>query len=168
MFNNILHNFSCWADKRGYLGQCDTVKLPKLEYLKDDHIGGGMTGKQEIRFAAHDIIKVEAHFVSWEPNLISLFTGNPMQEFEFQFRGAVTSEGTGSFVPAICYVKGFAEIEPEEWKVAAKTGKTLPVTCSYLHLTHDNKSVLKLEPATATWEVDGKSTLPGLKGSLGY
>jgi P2 family phage contractile tail tube protein len=168
MYPNILHNFAFWANNGSKLGICDTVKLPKLEYLKDDHIGGGMTGKVEIKFAAHDIIKVEAHLITWEPDLVQLFSGDPMKEHEFQFRGALTSEASSGFVPAVCFVKGFCEVEPEEWKVAAKTGKTLPITCSYLHLTHDNKSLLKLEPKTATWEVGGKSTLPGLKAALGY
>ena len=167
MYPDILHNFSCWVDNRGKIGVCDTVKLPKLEYLKDDHIGGGMTGKQEIRFMAHDVLKAEAHFIDFDAKLFALFGLGPRAETAFQFRGALSAEGTDEFKAAVCYVKGFAEIEPEEWKVAAKTGKTVPLSLSYLHLTIADQSILKLEPATATWDVNGQSVLRGLKQALG-
>lgn len=167
MFPNILNNFQCWVETRGKLGTCDTVKLPKLEYLKEDHIGGGMTGKTELRFMAHEVLKAEAHFIDFDKRDLSLFGLGPRQETAFQFRGALSAEGATSFEAAVCYMRGFAEIEPEEWKAAAKTGITVPITLRFLHLTVGDQSVVKLDPLNAVWEVNGELILRGLSQALG-
>lgn len=167
MFPNVLQNFKLWIDGHGYAGVCDTVKVPKLEYLKEDHIGGGMTGKIDMRFLAHDTLKAEAHFISMEPAVMGLFGLAPRETVSFQFRGALSAEGSTELKAAVCYMRGFPEIEFEEWKVANKGGKTLPLSLEYLHLTVGDVSLVKLDPVNGVWERNGKSILSGLQQALG-
>lgn len=166
-YPNILHNFGCWIDNRYKFGTAKTVKLPKFDYLSEEHIGGGMTGKTEIRFMAHEVIKAEAVFIDFNADDVALFGLGPREETEFQFRSALTSEGESDFKSAVCFMRGYCGIEADDWKVAAISGVTVPITASYLHLTIEDRSILKLDPANGVWEANGKDITRGLRRALG-
>lgn len=156
MFASVLHNFTCFIDGQGKLGTGDTCKMPKLETIKEDHIGGGMTGKVEIPFLAHDILKAEAHFIDVSKDHYETFGFGPLKPVTFQFRGRITNQDASGFTSQVWFMRGYCDVEPEEWKVAAKTGLTLPITAHYLHITDGDKSILRLDPRKGIWEVNGK------------
>ena len=117
---DILRNFTMFADGWGKMGNVEELTLPKLALHMEEYRGGGMDVPVEVDLGME---KLEAEFTltSFDAQVLSLFGLGPGNDRQYTFRGSLASED-GKKTPVVVRMFGMlAEAEPDNWKPGEKS-----------------------------------------------
>ena len=142
---NIIRNWTIWADRESLIGQCDTVKLPKLSRKVSDVFNAGMIAEIEVALG-FEKIEMGWSMTGYDPQTLKLFGIAVGQEHEFMATAAPTDED-GTVHSAVAYVRGFLKtFETDDLKRGDIPATKYELAWRYVRMTFDGDELFEIDP----------------------
>ncbi|TIH12737.1 phage major tail tube protein [Marinifilum sp. JC120] len=164
--DNVLKNFSISVDGRGYAGNAEEFKPPKVATKRERHRAGGMDGAISLDMGQEDM---EASFIltGHFPDVLKEWGVVEGGETAITALGALESYD-GSVTQVVINLRGdIVSVEDAPWKPGEKSGETFVMHPKYYKRTHDGEVVYDIDIEGMKRVVGGKDRLEKIRNAIG-
>lgn len=162
----VLKNFNCSVDGRGYAGIADEVVPPKLTIKSEEHRAGGMDAPVDIDMGMEKL-SLEFTLSQYDKDVLKLFGVNNGATVPFTLRGALQADG-GDVTPVVINARGmFSEIDAGTWKAGEKTQMKCSVSLRYYKLTIAGEIIAEIDVENMTRIVGGEDHMAAIRDAIG-
>lgn len=162
-----LKNFNLFNDGNNYVGQVESVTLPKLSRKMEEWRGGGMDGPVEADFG-QEVIQLEWAAGGLLRTALSQYGLTSATGAMLRFAGAYQRDDDGSVDAVEVVVRGrHKEIDFGDAKTGEATQHKFTTTCSYYKLVVNNATVVEIDLLTFVFLVDGRDRLAEQRRAIG-
>ncbi len=163
---NVLRNFTMFADGWGKMGNVEELTLPKLSLKMEEYRGGGMDVPVDIDLGME---KMEAEFTltSFDAQVLSLFGLGPGNDRQFTFRGSLASED-GTRRGVIVRMFGLlSEVDPGNWKTGEKAELKGKISLKVYKLTVGEQLIHHIDAMNGIRIINGADVMADVRAHLG-
>lgn len=161
----VLNNFNVYNGNNNekLIGVGDEVTLPDLTSVTSSLTGAGMLGSIDVPVLGHfDSLELDLPFKNFTEGNSSVMVVGEMVYIILRGSLQVTNSSTGNieFQPARVSVKGYLKkIAAGRYKVADTMESSLGIEVNYLHITANNKTLVKLDKLNCVYELNGSDQI---------
>ena len=163
--DNILKNFSISVDGKGYAGNAEEFKPPKLGVKTEDHRAGGMDSSIAIDMgmeALETSFVLTGHF----PEVLSTWGVAVGEKTQLTARGALESYD-GTVKPVVINMRGtVTSIEDGSWKAGDKNNQTFTMKLEYYKREQDGTILHEIDIPNMKRVVNGKDRLEEIRNAI--
>ena len=163
---NVLRNFTMFADGWGKMGNVEELTLPKLTLKTEEYRGGGMDVPVEIDLGLE---KMEAEFTltSFDDQVLSLFGLGPGNDRQFTFRGSLASEDGVKRGVVVRMFGLLSEIDPGNWKTGEKSELKGKIAVKVYKLHVGDRLIHHIDALNGIRIVNGVDVMADVRAHLG-
>ena len=162
----ILKNFALFVDGKGYAGQVENFKPPKLEILEEDFRAGGMDAPIGVEMGMAKL-ETEFNLLGYVPDVLALWGVGPNNVIQFVGRGAVENLD-GTVEPVNITVNGMIRIiEPDQWEGGKKSGLKLTLSLRSYTYTQNGTVIHDIDIINFKRVINGVDRLAAQRAALG-
>ena len=166
MIPQVLKNFNCFVDGKGYAGRAENVSLPKVTVKTEEFRAGGMDSSLEVDMGVE---KLECSFTlaEYSADVMGLWGVIAGADKQFSFRGAVQRQGEDA-TAIIATVGGrVKELDPGDWKAGDKATLKTTLAVNYYRLNVNGTDVIEIDVINMKRVVNGVDQMASLRAALG-
>ncbi|WP_338616473.1 phage major tail tube protein [Pigmentiphaga sp. CHJ604] len=162
-----LKNFNLYNDGQSYMGEVESVVLPKLSRKLEPWRGGGMLGEVDADLG------VEKLTVEWTAGglldtALKQWGLTTHGGATLRFAGAYQDDDDGAVRAVEVVVRGrHAEIDLGTAKAGDGTAHKYTTTCSYYKLTIDGEDIIEIDMINAVDKAGGVDRNAGIRKAIG-
>lgn len=163
MLPRVLKNFNVYVDGVGFAGRVDSITLPPLNFVVEDHRAGGMDAPKGIRMGME---KLTMSMVTkdFDPTLIQLFG---REDIAITARGAVQRQGA-NVEPLIINMRGgWTGLELGQWSVGAAVQNTINSDLDYLRIRQSDIELCEIDVVNMVRRFNGIDQLAQERAAIG-
>lgn len=162
----VLKNFGIFADGISWIGQAETIKLPKLSRKTDEYRGAGMDGSVEVDVGSEKL-EMEVELAGFHKHAYSEY-GGPISGRMWRFAGAYAQDDTDTVQSVEIVTRGrYKEIDPDSAKGGDKSKTTYKVSLTYYKLTVDGEVLVEIDHPNFIFNVGGVDMLAAQRKAIG-
>ncbi|MGO8269277.1 phage major tail tube protein [Rhizobium ruizarguesonis] len=155
--------FNSYINGTSYAGRADTVTLPSLALMLEDHRAGGMDAPIKLELGMEAMTALVT-LSDYSPDIIGL-VGKP--ETPLVFRGAVQAQG-GNAEAVVINMRGMlGTTEFSEWSPGTKSTKALTFELSYFRFRQNDVELAEIDIINMVRKFGGIDQLAGLRAAIG-
>lgn len=161
----VLSNFNLYLDGQSKAGRCDTVKLPDITILTEDHRGGGMDAPAKIDIGMEPLT-LEFTMSEYDPAVLRLVGLSSNAPLQLTFRG-YTNDGQGDEGNVVIQARGkITQKSPGEVTPGKKNTISYTVNLVYYRESVDGETVNEIDVLNARRIVGGVDQLAAMRAAL--
>lgn len=163
---SVLKNFGIFADGLSWIGQAETIKLPKLSRKTDEYRGAGMDGPVELDLGSEKL-EMEVELAGFHKDAYSQY-GGPISGRMWRYAGAYAQDDTNQIQAVEVVTRGrYKEIDPGDSKGADKAKTTYKIGLTYYKLTVDGEVLVEIDHLNFIFNVGGVDMLAAQRKAIG-
>lgn len=167
MARNVLKNYALFVDGLGFFGEIDSVTLPTLSEVGDDHRGAGMDGSTWIPLGMEPM-EMTFVVVSHSPEAMELFGRSAPKHFNVLLKSAHTDTNNSAVRPGVIAARGHvSSFEPGEWKAGEKAMATFTMKLIYYRVEVAGRVSIEIDIENAVKVIGGVDQLAAERAALG-
>lgn len=158
-----LKAFNLYYDGVDYAGRCDSITLPSLTFLMEDHRAGGMDGTKKLEMGM-EAMTCSLIMADYDPRLMSLVG---VDGVALTARGALQAQGKAA-EPVVINMRGMlATAEFSEWKPGTKSTKTLTYELDYFRYRQAEVEYVEIDIINMVRRFGGIDQLASQRAAIG-
>jgi P2 family phage contractile tail tube protein len=162
-----LKNFNLFNDGTSYLGQVESITLPKLTRKMEEWRGGGMDSPVEVDLGG-EVITLEWTAGGVLKSALAQYGVTDAGGNLLRFAGAYQRDDTGDVDAVEIVVRGrHKEIDFGDAKTGESTQHKYTTTCAYYKLSVNGVVLIEIDPINFIFVVDGQDRLAAQRFALG-
>lgn len=155
MLPYTLYRFNTFIDGDSYLGETESVDLPKISRQMEKYRSGGMAGNVNIDLGQEDM-ESAINFGGVVRRALSKYGAATVDGVQLRWVGSFKSGSTAVPQAVECTMRGrFQEFEMGSQKAGSKTEKKSKFPVSYYKLVIDGETVFEIDMIAGVCVVDG-------------
>lgn len=156
-------HFNVYVDGESYAGRADTITLPALTFLMEDHRAGGMDGPKKLELGM-EALTATIVFSDFDPRLIS-FIGS--DNIPLVARGSVQSQGREP-EPVVVNMRGmFGSTEIGAWTPGQKSLITVTGELDYFRYRQNDIEYCEIDIINMVRRINGIDQLQLHRAAIG-
>jgi uncharacterized protein len=163
--SDVLKNFHVYIDARGYAGNADQVKLPKLSIKTDDYLAGGLDVPVGLDMGQE---KMESTVVlsKFDPDALTLWGLRDGYMCPITVKGA-TESLDGSVKQVVANMRGkIRGVEMDDLKAQERSKITFTMEALYYKLTVNGRVVYEIDVLNMVRIVNGVDQLAAIRSAI--
>jgi P2 family phage contractile tail tube protein len=158
-----LKAFNLYYDGESFAGRCDTLTLPPMAFVTEEHRAGGMDAPVELEMGMEAMV---ASFVlsDYSPRLMSLLG---QAEIPLVARGAVQSQGKAAESVVVNMRGMLKNQEAAEWAPGTKSTNTFTYSLSYFRFRQNDVELAEIDIINMVRNFGGVDQLASLRAAIG-
>lgn len=162
----VLKNFGIFADGISWIGQAETIKLPKLSRKTDEYRGAGMDGSVEVDLGSEKL-EMEIELAGFHKAAYSQYGGTIAGRM-WRYAGAYAQDDTNQIQAVEVVTRGrYKEIDPDSAKGGDKSKTTYKASLTYYKLTVDGEVLVEIDHPNFIFNVGGVDMLAAQRKAIG-
>lgn len=164
----ILKYFNTFVDGNSFIGEAESITLPKLTQKLEKYRGAGMPGSVSINLGLDDdALSLELSMGGLVPALTKKL-GGTISGTALRFAGAFQQDDSEDFIKYEVEVTGrLKEEDSGDNKQGEVTKVKYSMECVYYKLTVDGEEVFEVDIINMIYKVDGKDLLEKARQAIG-
>lgn len=160
---NVLKNWNCFVDGRGYQGVCDEAELPEIKFKMEEHRAGGMDAPTEIEMGM-EVMTGKLTFAEYTADIISALLNNR----RIQLRGALVNDQTKVTTPVLVELGArFKSFTPGSWKAGDKATGEHEIAIDYYRWNQGGVDLFEIDAVNMIRKFGGVDQLAAQRAALG-
>lgn len=163
MLPRVLKNFNVYVDGFGWAGRMDTITLPALNLVTEDHRAGGMDAPVGIEMGMEKLTMsmVTADF---DPTILAMLG---RKDVPITARGAVQRQGA-NVEPLIINMRGgWTGLEFGQWALGSKVQNTMNADLDYLRIRQNDVEYCEIDVTNMVRRINGVDQLAQQRAAIG-
>ncbi|WP_419783736.1 phage major tail tube protein [Maridesulfovibrio sp.] len=164
--DNILKDLSLFVDGKGYAGNIESFKPPKLSLKTNDHRAGGMDSSVAVEMgmeALETSFVLTGHF----PDVLALWGVVVGEKPQLTARGSVES-WDGTVTPVVISMSGpITDIEDGDWKPGESNTQTFTMKPEYYKREQGDVVLHEIDVPNMVRKINGVDQLEARRNALG-
>lgn len=163
-----LKYFNTFVDGTSFIGESESITLPKLTQKLEKYRGAGMPGSISINLGLDDdALGLEFTMGGLMPALTKKL-GGTISGTSLRFAGAYQQDDSEDFIKYEVQANGrLKEEDSGENKQGETTQVKYSMECVYYKLTVDSEEVIEVDIINMIYKVDGKDLLEQARQAIG-
>ncbi|WP_392565134.1 phage major tail tube protein [Utexia brackfieldae] len=163
-----LKYFNTFIDGTSYIGEAESITLPKLTQKLESYRGAGMPGAVKINLGLDDdALELEFTMGGLVPALTKKLGGS-ISSTSLRFAGAFQQDDSEEYIKYEVEVTGRLKDEDSgEKKQGENTQIKYSMAAVYYKLTVDGEEVLEIDIINMVYKVNGKDILESARQAIG-
>ncbi|ACS80176.1 phage major tail tube protein [Maridesulfovibrio salexigens] len=164
--DNVLKDLELKVDGRGYAGNIESFKPPKLSLKTNDHRAGGMDTSVAVEMGMEPL---EASFVltGHFPEVLTLWGVAVGEKPQMTARGSVES-WDGTVTPVVINMRGLiSDIEDGDWKPGESNTQTFTIKLDYYKREQGDVVLHEIDVRNMVRKINGVDQLEERRKALG-
>lgn len=164
-----LKNMALFIDGQSYVGEVESVTLPKLTRKTEAFRGGGLGGAAHVDLGLDDdALQMSFVIGGYTAEQLQRMAGGTIEGTQLRFTGAYQRDDTGEYVPVEVVVRGrHKEIDRGTAKVGDDTTTTFTTAAIYYKETVAGQVVTEIDVLGAIHIVGGNDIMAPVRQALG-
>lgn len=165
MLPRVLVGFTAYVDGRGYIGRCETVKLPDLAIKGEDFRGAGMDAPVELDMGMEKL-DVQITLAEYDPEIIKLF-GLFSADTPVVLRGALRRQGEDDIPVVIRCQGGVKNLSRDDWQAGNKSNMQVQINCNRYLEQQNGEELVNIDILNSVRIIGGVDQLAAFRAALG-
>ncbi|AZO67703.1 phage major tail tube protein [Mesorhizobium sp. M6A.T.Cr.TU.017.01.1.1] len=158
-----LKAFNLYLDGGSFAGRCDSITLPTITLLTEEHRAGGMDAPKKLEMGM-EAMTATIILSDYDPAIISLIG---VDNIPLTARGAVQAQGKNAEA-AVVNMRGLLAVtEFSEWKPGTKSTKTLTYELDYFRYRQADVEYVEIDIINMVRRIGGVDQLATQRNAIG-
>lgn len=159
----VVKAFNLYIDGDGYAGRADSITLPALTFVKEDHRAGGMDAPKGIELGMEKLV-LSMVVSDLDPRILGRLgvDGLPLVA-----RGSVQEQGQEAEAVNITMRGDFSSLEFGNWKPGTKTALTITADLDYFRYRQNDVEYAEIDVVNMVRSIFGVDQLARHRANIG-
>ncbi|RWC28170.1 MAG: phage major tail tube protein [Mesorhizobium sp.] len=158
-----LKAFNLYFDGDSYAGRCDSITLPAITLLMEEHRAGGMDAPKKLELGM-EAMTASIILSDYDPRIISLIG---VDNVPLTARGALQAQGKNAEAVVVNMRGMLAVTEFSEWKPGTKSTKTLTYELDYFRYRQADVEYMEIDIINMVRRIGGVDQLATQRNAIG-
>ncbi|TIM41736.1 MAG: phage major tail tube protein [Mesorhizobium sp.] len=158
-----LKAFNLYFDGDSYAGRCDSITLPTITMLTEEHRAGGMDAPKKLEMGM-EAMTSSIILSDYDPRIISLIG---VDNVPLTARGALQAQGKNAEAVVVNMRGMLAVTEFSEWKPGTKSTKTLTYELDYFRYRQADVEYVEIDIINMVRRIGGVDQLATQRNAIG-
>lgn len=155
--------FNLYFDGNSYAGRCDSLTLPTITMLMEEHRAGGMDAPKKLELGM-EAMTATIILSDYDPAIISLIG---VDNVPLTARGALQAQGKAAEAVVINMRGMLGTTEFSEWKPGTKSTKTLTFELDYFRYRQVDVELMEIDIINMVRRIGGVDQLATQRNAIG-
>lgn len=163
-----LKYFNVYVDGNSYIGEAESITLPKLTQKLESYRGAGMPGSVKVNLGLDDdALDLELTMGGLVESLTALL-GGTINQVNLRFAGAFQKDDSEDYLKVEVSVTGrFKEMDMGEFKQGDSSTSKHSMSNTYYKLSIDGEDVIEIDIINMIYKVKGTDLLEQARQAIG-
>lgn len=163
----VLKNFAVFVDGTSYMGQVDSVTLPKLKRKMEEFRAGGMRVSAKVDMGL-EALEADISAGGWLRDVLRQWGTARADGVPLRFAGAVQSDDSGDYEAVEVYMRGrWEELDMGDAKAGDKSEFKAKMQLTYYRLVWEGEDIIEIDALGLVEKVGGNDVAARVREILG-
>lgn len=165
---DVLTHSTVWLDGRSFVGECESITLPKLSTKKQAYAAGGLSAEVDVPMGLFEKLEASFSFNTMNPNHLNMIGITLGNQINVSARGSLHSND-GTQIPIKVSLRGaVTELDDGEWKTGELTKPKLSMgSITYYRKEINGKVIHEIDVLNGLAVINGVDQLAKTRAHLG-